>query len=138
MSRDAEKSEHLKEFGPAVGPAEIEAEIKAKGLTAPRVTKESIEAKISSILYETIPPDNIFTICAIQMRNGFTVIGESACASPENYDKEIGRRIAYNNAFSKLWALEGYLLKEFLSPHSSYPGRDPTDTQAAMGHPAHE
>jgi hypothetical protein len=39
------------------------------------------------------------------------VTGESACASVENFDKEIGEAIAYNNAVQKIWMLEGYLLK---------------------------
>jgi hypothetical protein len=49
------------------------------------------------------------------LRNGFQVIGESAAASPENFDAAIGRRIARDNARNKIWALEGYLLKTLLS-----------------------
>ncbi|WP_249451677.1 Gp49 family protein, partial [Escherichia coli] len=45
----------------------------------------------------------------------FTVTGESACASPENFDAEIGRKIARQNAVNKIWMLEGYLLKQKLS-----------------------
>lgn len=141
MSTDAEKSEHLTEFGPAVGPADIEAEIKAKGLTAPRVTKEIIESKIASIRYERIPPEYTFTICAITMRNGFIVTGESAVVSSENFDGNIGRKIAYAHAFSKLWALEGYLLKEVLRASSAISQEhaiDPSDMQAALGDPADE
>lgn len=48
-------------------------------------------------------------------KNGFTVTGESACASPENFDAEIGRKIARQNAVNKIWMLEGYLLKQKLS-----------------------
>ena len=59
-------------------------------------------------------PLNLLTICVLVLRNGFTVIGESACASPENFDAEIGRNIAYGNAVNKIWPLEGYLLKERL------------------------
>lgn len=49
------------------------------------------------------------------LRNGFTVTGESACASPENFDAEICRKIARENAVQKIWMLEGYLLKQRLS-----------------------
>ena len=113
----------------------IEQEIQAKGKTAPRVTPELIEAVIASEHYFTaadgaqgafakdnkdfagIPvPDELclLTFCVLVLRNGFTVTGESACASPENFDAEIGRKIARQNAVQKIWALEGYLLKQML------------------------
>ena len=53
--------------------------------------------------------------CILTLENGFTVTGESACASPENFDAEIGKKIAYDNAREKIWLLEGYLLKEKLN-----------------------
>ncbi len=55
------------------------------------------------------------TFCVLVLRNGFTVTGESACASQENFDAEIGRKIARQNAVNKIWMLEGYLLKQKLS-----------------------
>ena len=55
------------------------------------------------------------TVCVITLQNGFTVTGESACADPANYHQEIGEKIAYENAKAKIWALEGYLLRERLS-----------------------
>ena len=57
-------------------------------------------------------PLHLLTFCVIVLRNGFTVTGESACASPENFDPQIGRDIARKNAREKIWALEGYLLKQ--------------------------
>ena len=54
------------------------------------------------------------TVCVLTLANGFTVTGESACASPENFNEEIGNRIARNNAKNKIWALEGYLLRQRL------------------------
>jgi hypothetical protein len=116
MSEPVAKESHLKdEFGPSLSDADMEKIILEKGLnSAPRVTKEGIEAKIDSIQYMQLPPENTFTICAITMRNGFSVIGHSAPASPENFDKDLGRKIAYDVAFRQLWALEGYLLKEVL------------------------
>lgn len=59
-------------------------------------------------------PLNLLTFCVLVLRNGFTVTGESACASPENFDAEIGRKIARANAVQKIWPLEGYLLKQRL------------------------
>ncbi|MBL1518056.1 hypothetical protein ELD49_31110, partial [Klebsiella pneumoniae] len=58
---------------------------------------------------------SLLTFCVMVLRNGFTVTGESACASPENFDPEIGRKIARENAVNKIWMLEGYLLKQRLS-----------------------
>ncbi len=83
--------------------------------TAPRVTEESIKAKIANVdfIYH-----NQLTIAIITMRNGFMVNGVSAPASPTNYDKEVGNRYAYDNAFKQLWQLEGYLLREQLSKES--------------------
>ena len=54
------------------------------------------------------------TFCVLILKNGFTVTGESACASPDNFDAEIGKKIAYQNAREKIWMLEGYLLKQKL------------------------
>ena len=59
-------------------------------------------------------PKTQLTVCCLTLRNGFTVTGESACASPENFNKEIGEKIAFENARNKIWVLEGYLLKEKL------------------------
>ena len=53
----------------------------------------------------------LLTFCVLVLRNGFTVTGESACASPENFDAEIGRRIARENAAQKIWPLMGYELR---------------------------
>ena len=58
---------------------------------------------------------NLLTFCVLVLRNGFTVTGESACASPENFDAEIGRRIARENAVQKIWPLMGYELRTKLA-----------------------
>ena len=91
----------------------IENEIQEKGLTAPRLTHELIDNTIASEDYHVFPGSQL-TVCCLTLRNGFTVTGESACASPENFDAELGRKIARGNARDKIWALEGYLLKERL------------------------
>ncbi len=91
----------------------IEAEIQAKGLNAPRLNPQMIDDTIVSEQYHVFPGTTM-TVCALSLRNGYVVIGESAAASPENFDKEIGRRIARDNARNKIWALEGYLLRSKL------------------------
>lgn len=109
----------------------IEQEIQAKGKTAPRVTPADIEANIASehyftaadgakasgsVLSEMCPQAlSLLTFCVLVLRNGFTVTGESACASPENFDAEIGRRIARENAAQKVWPLMGYELRSKLA-----------------------
>jgi hypothetical protein len=157
----------------------IEQEIQAKGLTAPRITPEDIEANIAAEYYFTaeqavsgfstamvdrflgwkLPKDfdpdagisfeegalwpsgtnllhagqakemleyvvggvpvmpglGLLTFCVLVLRNGFTVTGESACASPENFDAEIGRKIARQNAIKKIWPLMGYELRSKLA-----------------------
>lgn len=89
----------------------IENEIQAKGLNAPRLNPAMIDAAIVSETYYVFPGTTL-TICALTLRNGFIVTGESAAASPENFDEAIGRKIARDNARNKIWAFEGYLLRE--------------------------
>lgn len=114
---------------PATGDDAIEREIQAKGLTAPRVTPDDIEKNIASEHYFTAAegagagPEhialNLLTFCVLILKNGFTVTGESACASPENFDAELGRKIARGNAKEKCWPLMGYALRDRLSNQST-------------------
>ena len=93
---------------------EIEQEIQAKGLTAPRLTLDMIQECIIKEQYHVFE-GTCLTVACLTLRNGFTVTGESACASPENFDAELGCEIARAQAVNKIWMLEGYLLKESLS-----------------------
>jgi len=104
----------------------IEQEIQTKGLTAPRVTPADIEACIASEWYFTAAeatriagsephPLDLLTFCVLVLKNGFTVTGESACASPENFNAEIGRKIARQNAVAKIWPLLGFRLRDQLN-----------------------
>lgn len=120
--------------------AGVERLIQAKGKTAARVTPADIEAEIVSEHYFTAadgvageahrrdiagdtnpvgwyapPQTELLTLCVLVLRNGFTVTGESACASPENFDAEIGRRVARENAVQKIWPLMGYELRSKLA-----------------------
>lgn len=117
---------------PRTDDSAIEQEIQSKGLTAPRVTPTDIEQNIASEHYFTaaegvdmadpemtdakMPPSlKLLTFCVLVLRNGFTVTGESACASPENFNAQIGMKIARTNAVNKMWPLMGYALKEKLN-----------------------
>lgn len=93
---------------------EIEQEIQEKGLNAPRVTPQRIEEVITGEDYHVFNGTTL-TVCCLTLANGFTVTGESACASPENFDVELGKKIARDNAKQKIWALEGYALRERLA-----------------------
>jgi hypothetical protein len=94
--------------------ASIEAEIKTKGLTAPRLTPADIDATIVGEDYHVFA-GTALTVCALTLRNGFIVIGHSASASKENFDQAIGRRVARDKAREQIWSLEGYLLRERLA-----------------------
>lgn len=78
---------------------------------AERVTKEYIESRIALAPVFTRLGKTI-THCRIVLDNGFSVSGESACVNPENYNQQIGEKIAYENAFRQLWPLFGFLLAE--------------------------
>lgn len=95
---------------------EIEREqaLQLKGLNAPRLTPKDIDNVITMEQFY-IFPNTTTTVCCLTLRNGFTVVGHGACASPENFDVEEGRKIAYKNAREQIWGLEGYLLKEMLN-----------------------
>lgn len=93
--------------------ASVEAELKTKGLNAPRITPQDIDATIVGEDYHVFPGTTV-TVVALHLRNGYVVIGKSAAASPENFDLDIGYRIARDDARNQIWALEGYLLREKL------------------------
>lgn len=129
-----------------------EVAIQKAGKTAPRITPAHIDSLIidrlfftayeASIGQEVSPQERpliamqahgLLTFCVLTLRNGFTVTGESACASPENFDAGIGRDIAFKNAREKVWLLEGYLLKERLF-QMTQPAESPAPSGAFAPH----
>lgn len=119
---------------PAQSPAQqdLETEIQAKADNAPRVTPQALQDEIVKVHYfngadaafgdeAAHAPENdksplqLMTFCVLELRNGYTVHGVSACASPENYNAEIGRRIARENAERGIWQLLGFRLRDKLS-----------------------
>lgn len=115
----------------------VEQEIIAKGLMSPRIKPVDVEANIIDEVYFTAAdgykgesgmnpsgrinnkPLFLLTFCVLILRNGFTVTGESACASPENFDAELGRMLARSNAVLKIWPLMGYELRTKLTVRES-------------------
>lgn len=101
----------------------------ASKATHPRVSLLDMEGKIADRFFFTAgaavlegDPStreasslDLLTICLLQMRNGLTIIGKSAPASPENFDPDKGQTFAYEDAIRQLWPLEGYALRERLS-----------------------
>lgn len=79
-------------------------------LPAPRVTKEDIESHITGTSFQRFGDST--TVAEITLDNGYTVRGEASCVSVENYNQQIGERIAYDNAFDKLWPLYGFLMAQ--------------------------
>ena len=91
----------------------IEAEIQKKGLNAPRLSPQLIDSVIIGEEYYVFPGTTL-TVCCLKLRNGFTITGESASISFDNFDSELGRKIARRHARDKIWQLEGYALTERL------------------------
>lgn len=93
---------------------QIEREIQRKGLNAPRLSPEHIDAQIVREQFYVFPGTTL-TVCALTLKNGFVVVGESAAASPTNFDADIGRKISRDVARNKIWSLEGYNLRSKLA-----------------------
>lgn len=87
--------------------------IQEKGLNAPRLTPQLIDESIVDEAYYVFPGTTT-TICRLTLKNGYSTIGESAAVSLANFDEEIGRKVARENARDKIWVLEGYLLRQKL------------------------
>lgn len=77
-----------------------------------RITKGFLESEITNVEYQRL--SGTITHCTITVKNGFTFTGESACVDPNNYDQAIGEKIAYDNAFEKMWMPYGFALKQKL------------------------
>jgi hypothetical protein len=99
--------------------------------THPRVTLADIETAISAEYVFTAAaalqalgmpdsaqvgsPTSLLTICLIVMQNGFTVVGKSAPASPENFNADLGKKFAREDAIRQIWPLMGFALRDRLA-----------------------
>lgn len=145
---------------PDTSDSAIEREIQAKGLTAARVTPQDLEDSIASEHFFTgengtygaaafmsssdtpvenvshicPPPLVLLTFCVLVLKNGFTVTGESACASPANFDAADGRKIARANAVNKLWPLLGFRLRQALYEHEDRQEQLEHQEETTRGH----
>lgn len=99
----------------------IEAEIIAKGLTAPRVTPADIEANIKHVEYvkHVSHGGQVLRWAVLTTKSGYAVVGNpSVAVSPENDNEEIGQKVAFENSKQDLWPLMGYALKSQLHNQS--------------------
>lgn len=98
----------------------------AANAVAPRVALADIEGAVTArydftadkALAGDVPVHKsleLLSICILVMRNGFVVIGKSAPASPENFNADLGRKLAYEDAIRQLWPLMGYALRDRLA-----------------------
>lgn len=78
-----------------------------------KLTLEDIESKIVGKTFTKLPSGKVL-VCELMLENGFSVRGEAAVVSVENYVQEIGEKISYDNAVNKIWMVEGYLLQQKL------------------------
>lgn len=99
---------------PNISDEAIERKLQQGKAPGPRVTPQQVENVQVTGQYYVFPNTNV-TVCCITLRNGFAVIGESSSVSAANFDPQIGRELAHKNAADKIWALEGYALRERLA-----------------------
>lgn len=110
--------------------------IQEKGLNAPRLRPADIDAVIKEAKFHRLT--DVLTICVLTLANGYTVTGKSACASPENYNEEVGNKVAYEDAREQVWPLEGYLLKQRLFEKFQAAAAAAPPADEAAGQPAPE
>ncbi len=91
----------------------LEYDLQARGRNAPRLKPSDIDQAIVGEDFHRFPGTTTIA-CCLKLRNGFSTVGTSGCVSEANFDEEIGRRVARENARSEIWKLEGYLLRERL------------------------
>lgn len=77
-----------------------------------KITVEFLNSEIANVEY--LRPVGTLTICVITTKDGFTFTGESASVDPANFNQEIGEKIAYDNAFKKMWLPYGFWLHKTL------------------------
>ena len=114
---------------------QLEQELQARGLTAPRITPDHIDQLLEKAQVGFWQPKRTtLTICVIQLPNGFCVTGENSCVSPENFQEDIGQKLAFEKARDKVWELEGYRLKsELYEQHLSVEAEDAAVRRVVAG-----
>lgn len=104
---------------PSQAEVRLEDELKALGLTAPRVTPAWLDSLIEKIDYFKVGPSHI--ICKLTFFGGrFHTTGESATVSAENFDEKVGEEVSYRKARDAMWPYLGAVLA-----HELFRGRMP-------------
>lgn len=111
-------SEHYFTARQGVDGADIE-QLRASEPTAPLTL--AAFADDPDLSKTRLAPLNLLTFCVLTLKNGFTLVGKSAVASPENFNAELGRKIARKDAIEQLWPLLGFRLRDKLSPVPTIP-----------------
>lgn len=89
-------------------PKEVfEAAYLAQGNDGSRISAQMVDDFIAK--HESARMGN-HTVVLVTLRNGFTLIEESACVDPANYDQAIGEQYALQKAKSRVWNYLGFLL----------------------------
>ncbi len=86
----------------------------AKQKTPNRVPLEYLRKRIVSEEYWHPTDAPYFTVCCLFVDNGYILIGKSAPADPENFDEELGKRFAREDAERQFWPILGFVLREQL------------------------
>ena len=105
----------MKNYGHKLGV--ITAMALAAALPERKLTKEFLEGEIGKVEYNRFGETN--THCTITTKSGFTFTGESACVDPNNFDRELGEKFAYEQAFEKMWMPYGFWLHKALADHDN-------------------
>jgi hypothetical protein len=108
-----------------VTPADIESSIASEHYFTAKdgidMAEERSPDSMNPYAGDSDPSLAVLTFCVLVLQNGFTVTGESACASPENFDADIGKKVARNAAISKVWPLLGFRLRDKIAAEADRP-----------------
>lgn len=92
-----------------------DAEAAAVAQTPNRVTLEAMQAKVATVEYHNPALSPEMTVAFVKLTNGYVLIGKSAPADAANFNAELGRKFAVEDAIRQMWPLEGYMLRERLA-----------------------
>ena len=109
----------------------ISAAALVSALPERKLTKEFLESEIKDVEYNRL--GGTITHCTIHTKSGFTFTGESACVDPNNFDRELGEKFAYEQAFEKMWMPYGFWLNKALAESDSFETKEADDEWHAIG-----
>ena len=80
-----------------------------------RPYRDQVLSLIKSVTFQS-NSDATAVVCFLTCYLGNVEVGISACSDPDIYDEEIGRAIAFNDAFDKLYLEEGHMAGVVFKP----------------------